>query len=718
MKLISILMAVLCIGMTIGIEACKNKTTSPASPFNKSIPTPTNSTVAKLASGTKALSVETNQNFIGFSGSSNEILQFNSNQELLGLQPGEIIIGTSGSGYMRKVLSVTNTGGVVSIETTRAKLDETFETLIFNVAQPVSYVTNGAESASVGIKRPNVNLPVPDVTFPLGNLSIGLKDISGDSVGMANINGSLSFSKGWIEAVCDIEKGKREFKFIYHSTIAETVSLQTVSGGVGASGELSFGKVEIASVIVPIPIFPGLITLNPKVNGIVGAKITIDVTCPSMVHQEDFAAGYWYKDSNSTGYFDHSNEQISCATPTYSGSGYAEVYGGVSGTLYVDDTVGPYFTASIGPKYEFSTSNNTSDVKVCFFASSGIDVNLFNFIDTKWEMFSPEACTAPLLSWTHSPTVYTVSTLAGSGSTGAADGTGTAASFHEPYGIAVDASGIVYVGDVWNNLIRKISPVGVVSTLAGQASVTGSTNGTGTDALFYMPSGVALDTTGNLYVADDYNGLIREISPVGVVSTFAGGVFAEPRGIAVDTAGNVYVADTWHYRVCKITSGGVVSTLAGSGSWGSTDGTGTAASFSGVVGVAVDTSGNVYAADQGNQCIRKITSDGVVSTLAGQAGVTGSINSTGSAASFNQPEGVAVDSSGNVYVADSANHMIRIITPGGVVSTLAGSGAQGSTDGPATTASFYTPDAIAVDASNNVYVCDGGGNTIRKITQN
>jgi sugar lactone lactonase YvrE len=315
-------------------------------------------------------------------------------------------------------------------------------------------------------------------------------------------------------------------------------------------------------------------------------------------------------------------------------------------------------------------------------------------------------------------TGYTVSTLAGSGSTGAADGTGTAASFHEPYGIAVDASGIVYVGDVWNNLIRKISPVGVVSTLAGQASVTGSTNGTGTDALFYMPSGVALDTTGNLYVADDYNGLIREISPVGVVSTFAGGVFAEPRGIAVDTAGNVYVADTWHYRVCKITSGGVVSTLAGSGSWGSTDGTGTAASFSGVVGVAVDTSGNVYAADQGNQCIRKITSDGVVSTLAGQAGVTGSINSTGSAASFNQPEGVAVDSSGNVYVADSANHMIRIITPGGVVSTLAGSGAQGSTDGPATTASFYTPDAIAVDASNNVYVCDGGGNTIRKITHN
>jgi secreted PhoX family phosphatase len=173
-----------------------------------------------------------------------------------------------------------------------------------------------------------------------------------------------------------------------------------------------------------------------------------------------------------------------------------------------------------------------------------------------------------------------------------------------------------------------------------------------------------------------------------------------------------------NHLIRKITSGGVVTTLAGqAGVTGSTDGTGTAASFYYPTGVAVDTSGNIYVADNDNNLIRKITSGGVVTTLAGQAGVTGSTNGTGNAASFHSPQGIAVDTSGNVYVADAGNNLIRKITSGGVVTTFAGSGSPGSTNGTGTTSSFLCPTGVAIDASGNVYVADMGNDLIRKITQ-
>ena len=211
-----------------------------------------------------------------------------------------------------------------------------------------------------------------------------------------------------------------------------------------------------------------------------------------------------------------------------------------------------------------------------------------------------------------------------------------------------------------------------VTTLAGSGS-QGSANGTGTAAAFYLPTDVALDGSGNMYVADYNNHLIR-----------------------------------------KITSAGVVTTFAGSGSEGSADGTGTAASFNQPVGVAVDGSGNVYVADYTNHLIRKITSAGVVTTLAG-SGSQGSTNGTGTAASFYHPTGVAVDGSGNVYVGDAGNHLIRKITSAGVVTTLAGSGSLGSANGEGTAASFNYPSGVAVDGSGNVYVGDWGNHLIRKI---
>lgn len=329
-----------------------------------------------------------------------------------------------------------------------------------------------------------------------------------------------------------------------------------------------------------------------------------------------------------------------------------------------------------------------------------------------------------------------VTTFAGAtGLSGSADGTGAAARFNFPQGIAVDSSGNVYVSDTGNNTIRKITPAGVVTTLAGAAGLSGSTNGTGATARFNGPRGITVDSSGNIFVADTFNHSIRKIVTAGV-TTFAGlplitgsadGVGAVAQfsssvyGIAVDSSGNIFVADTGNKTIRKITPSGVVTTFAGvAGSSGSTDGAGAVARFSFPYDVAVDSSNNVYVADLGNDTIRKITPAGVVTTLAGLAGSYGSADGTGSAARFNGPQGVAVDSSGNVYVADNGNDAIRKITPGGVVTTFAGlAGSSGSTDGTGTAARFYSPSKIVVDNpgnTGNIYVADSGNRTIRKIT--
>jgi sugar lactone lactonase YvrE/type II secretory pathway pseudopilin PulG len=320
-----------------------------------------------------------------------------------------------------------------------------------------------------------------------------------------------------------------------------------------------------------------------------------------------------------------------------------------------------------------------------------------------------------------------VSTLAGSGTAGFTDGTGAAAQFNYPFGVAVDTSGTVYVADTYNHLIRKISPAGVVSTLAGSGTA-GFGDGTGAAAQFYYPAGVAVDSSGTVYVTDNGNHSIRKISPAGVVSTLAGSgtagfgdgtgaaaQFDNPYGVAVDSSGTVYVADAFNHRIRKITPAGVVSTLAGS-TRGFSDGTGAAAQFSVPIGVAVDSSGTVYVADAANHSIRKISPAGVVSTLAG-SGTPGFADGTGAAAQFQGPSGVAVNASGTVYVADTYNNLIRKISPAGVVSTLAGSGTAGFADGTGTAAQFNNPGSVAVDASGTVYVADFFNNRIRKITQ-
>jgi sugar lactone lactonase YvrE len=337
------------------------------------------------------------------------------------------------------------------------------------------------------------------------------------------------------------------------------------------------------------------------------------------------------------------------------------------------------------------------------------------------------------------PSGYTFTTLAGQASVGSADGTGGAAQFWRPQGVATDNAGNVYVADMQNHTIRKVTPGGSVSTLAGVAGSSGNVDGVGSVARFYSPYGVAVDSAGNVYVADTQNHTIRKVTPGGSVSTLAGvagssGVtdgmgsaarFYNPEGIAVDGAGIVYVADTFNCTIRKITPGGVVSTLAGlAGYRDSVDGAGGTARFAYPEGVAIDNTGNIYVADTVNCTIRKITPAGVVSTLAGLAHSSASADGTGSAARFSSPQGVSVDSTGNVFVADPGNYTIRKITPAGAVSTLAGvaTPSPGGADGTGSAGRFWGPRGVAVDGVGNVYVADASFsdspsfNSIRKIT--
>ena len=321
---------------------------------------------------------------------------------------------------------------------------------------------------------------------------------------------------------------------------------------------------------------------------------------------------------------------------------------------------------------------------------------------------------------------YTFTTLAGAASLGSTDGPGDQARFNAPRGLAIDAAGNLYVADSENHTVRKISPTGAVSTLAGKAGYKidpldpNQGNGTGASARFTEPAGVIVDSSGNVYVAGGSDNALRKVTPAGVVTTVAGGGSASllnvPEGVAIDSTGTLYVADTFNQTIRKISPAGTVSVFAG-GSFGSGDGTGNAAQFYNPRGIALDSVGNLYIADSNNNTIRKVSPGGIVTTLAGMAGVQGSSDGLGNAAAFNLPMGVTVDLAGNVYVTDSANSTIRKIAPSGAVTTIAGhAGQQGHVDGGPALSLFYQPQGIVVDSIGNLYVADTLDNTIRKIT--
>jgi len=315
--------------------------------------------------------------------------------------------------------------------------------------------------------------------------------------------------------------------------------------------------------------------------------------------------------------------------------------------------------------------------------------------------------------------------------------TGTVARFNAPRGTAVDNDGFVYIADTGNHTIRKSSPVGVVSTLAGLAGHAGAIDDTGSAARFNSPGGIAVSRswdTGYI-VADTGNHTIRKVTADGIVTTLAGlagasgstdasgsaARFNSPMAVALDSAWNVYVADSGNHTIRKITSSGDVTTLAGlAGSPGNTDGTGSAARFNNPTGIAIDEKGCIYIADTGNHTIRLIDTNGMISTYAGLAGSAGSADGIGSAARFNSPEGVAVawNWPWDVQVSDTGNHTIRyIVNTNGYVSTLIGQAGQADTvNATGTTARLESPRGIGMSVNGGeVYVSQGGNHLVRRI---
>ena len=489
--------------------------------------------------------------------------------------------------------------------------------------------------------------------------------------------------------------------------LAEWTLVRNTAGVIGSYNDDSVDAEARSAITIP-PMSVFLTAWNGE-SSTPGTPPTITTQPQSRSVTAGASASFSVAASGTSATFAYQWQRKPNGSPTWGDLSEGGSYSGAgTGTL----TVGNTTTAMSGDQFRCVVSYSMNDGA----AMSAAVADSFT-IPTQ----SPANTSAP-------PAIYTLAGRAGS--SGGIDGAGSDARFCYPGGVAVDGTGNVYAADIDNHAIRKIAPTGVVTTLAGKARSSGSTDGTGADARFRSPQGVAVDTAGDVYVADTLNHTIRKATAFGVVSTLAGlagtngsadgtggnARFDKPEGLAIDGAGNLYVADTGNHTIRMIDPGsGVVATVAGlAGHPGGDDGPGSAARSNFPSGVAVDRDGTLYVTDEDNHTIRKIDSLGVVSTLAGQTGLSGSGDGPGAAAMFKYPSAMAVDEAGNAYVADTGNHTIRKITPSGVVSTLAGqAGTPGSADGMGDTASFDFPAGMAVDDFGNVYVADTNNHTLR-----
>ena len=327
-----------------------------------------------------------------------------------------------------------------------------------------------------------------------------------------------------------------------------------------------------------------------------------------------------------------------------------------------------------------------------------------------------------------------ISTFAGGFGAGAAAN----AELHSPLAITSDHAGNIYIADAGNNIVRKIDHAsGITTVIAGNGcNEDYGDSGPATEAAIYLPSGLAIDVAGNLYIADNENSVIRKVNTSGIITTIAGSgsihgfsgdngpainaLLNVPAGVAVDDSGNVYIADENNNRVRKINTAGIITTIAGTGSPGYS-GNGSAAIAARLhnpVGVAVDGAGNIYVADMYNSAIRKINTSGIISTIAGNgtAGYTGDGGAATSAQLF-FPTSVFVDGAGNVYIGDNQNNVIRKVDNSGIITTIAGNATNGFSgdSGPAVSASLSLPYGVTVDSAGNIYIADQGNNRVRMV---
>jgi sugar lactone lactonase YvrE len=333
-----------------------------------------------------------------------------------------------------------------------------------------------------------------------------------------------------------------------------------------------------------------------------------------------------------------------------------------------------------------------------------------------------------------------ISTVAGNGTCGFSGDGGpvSAAQLCMPAGVAMDSSGNLYIADRGNRRIRKVSTSGIIRTIAGDGTFAWSGGGDGgpaASAQLTGPCGVAVDTSGNLYILDSPDNRIRQVSADGIIHTAAGGgsgvgeggpataaQLFQPMGMAVDAAGNLYIADRQLKRIRKVSTSGIISSIAGNGIFGF-NGDGKLAldaNLSSPSDVAVDAAGNLYIADSGNNRVRKVTEDGIIHTVAGN-GSTGFSGDGGPAieALISSQTALAVDAAGDLYIADRGNNRVRKVTEDGIIHTVAGNGVWGFSGdgGPATAAQLYSPVAVAVDTSGNLYIADNGNYRIRKVSK-
>ena len=329
-----------------------------------------------------------------------------------------------------------------------------------------------------------------------------------------------------------------------------------------------------------------------------------------------------------------------------------------------------------------------------------------------------------------------ISTVAGTGSPGSGGdgGAATSATLNRPFGVALDSSGNLYIADAANHRIRKVDTSGNISTVAGTGTQSDSGDGgAATSATLSFPQGVALDSSGNLYIADYFSHRVRKVdATTGNISTVAGtgasgsggdggaatsAMLNNPEGVAADGSGNLYIADGGNHRIRKVdATTGIISTVAGTGAFGSSGdgGAATSARLSFPRGIALDSSGNLYIADLTSRVRKVDATTGNISTVVGVAGGFGGDGGAATSARLNSPRGVAVDGSGNLYIADTGNHRIRKVDTSGNISTTAGAGASGD-GGAATSATLSFPEGVALDGSGNLYIADSFNHRIRKV---